>query len=79
MWLPDVIWRLDQRWKALREEVPWVKKRPSEYLVDHVRLSTQPFMESPRKGDVEAMFHLLDGERMLLYASGNLRQSLERG
>ena len=39
-WLPALMWRLDAEWKALRSEVPWVQRRPSEYLRDHVRLTT---------------------------------------
>jgi predicted TIM-barrel fold metal-dependent hydrolase len=67
-WIPDIIWRLDAHWRALREEVPWVRRLPSEYLADHVRFCTQPFIEAPRD-HVRAMFELVDGERVLMFAS----------
>ena len=28
-WLPTLLWRLDADWKALRSEVPWVKRPPT--------------------------------------------------
>jgi len=66
-WLPGLMWRLDAEWKALRTEVPWMKRRPSEYLRDHVRLTTQP-VEQP------------DNDRYLLQhlEHGFVRSAVER-
>jgi predicted TIM-barrel fold metal-dependent hydrolase len=68
-WLPDVIWRLDASWKALREEVPWVTRLPSEYVRESVRFTTQPFLEAPRAEDVSAICDIVEGERTLMFSS----------
>jgi uncharacterized protein len=39
------LWRLDTNWKACRSEIPWCRRRPSEYVWEHVRFSTQPLEE----------------------------------
>lgn len=68
-WLPDVMWRLDKDWEALRDEVPWVKRRPSDYILDHVRLTTQPFIEPRDPEHARAMLELVHAERTLVFSS----------
>jgi predicted TIM-barrel fold metal-dependent hydrolase len=41
-WLPGILWRLDTNWRALRADTPWLKRRPSEVVREHMRFSTQP-------------------------------------
>ena len=53
-WAPSLAWRLDKHFDRLRSELPHLKKKPSEYLREHVWWSTQP-MEEPDQKD-----HLLD-------------------
>ena len=37
--------RLDYHWSTLRDEVPDLRRRPSEYIADHVWVATQPIDE----------------------------------
>lgn len=68
-WLPDVLWRLDASWRALRDEVPWVKRLPSEYVQTHVRFTSQPFVEPSQPHQVAAICDLVNAETTLLYSS----------
>ncbi|MCM3569026.1 amidohydrolase family protein [Neobacillus mesonae] len=68
-WLPSLMWRLDKNWKALRSEMPWVKKLPSEYIRSNVRLGTQPIEESFHPKDIVQLIQMVKAEDMLLFAS----------
>lgn len=68
-WMPSILWRLDANWKALRKETPWVKRLPSEYARDHIRLSTQPLEEAANKQHLWDVLAAMDGENMLMFAS----------
>jgi len=45
-WLPALGWRLDKHWKRLKDEVPHLKKAPSEYIREHFWVTTQPMEET---------------------------------
>jgi predicted TIM-barrel fold metal-dependent hydrolase len=68
-WLPALLWRLDAEWKALRSEVPWVTKRPSDYLRDHVRITSQPLERPDNDKHLLAMLEMMDAEHLLMFSS----------
>ena len=57
-WLPGMLWRLDTNWRALRSEVPWLERKPSEVAREHVRFSTQPLEHTD--GHDETLFEMLE-------------------
>ena len=67
-WIPSATWRMDQHFEKFRDEVPHLKRRPSEYIRDHVWWTTQP-MEDPERRD--HLFELIEwiGWDKLLFAT----------
>src|SRR5215213_2453152 len=49
-WAPSLGWRLDKNFERLHSEVPYLKRKPSEYIRDHIWWTTQP-MEDPERRD----------------------------
>lgn len=68
-WLPDLMWRLDKDWRALRDELPWLKRRPSEYVLEHVRFTTQPVPEPDRPEHLRSICDIISADRTLLFSS----------
>ncbi len=68
-WVAPLLWRLNAEWKALRTEVPWVTKPPSEYMRDHVRVSSQPLERPESDKQLLAIFEMMDAEHVLMFAS----------
>ena len=68
-WLPSLMWRFDKEWKGLRREVPWVRRLPSEYIREHVRLTLQPFDAPPGSAHLLQLVDRIGSEDMLLFAT----------
>jgi uncharacterized protein len=68
-WLPALLWRLDADYKALRKETPWLKRLPSEYAREHIRLTTQPFEQPQDKQHLHVVLEAMHGREVLLFAS----------
>jgi uncharacterized protein len=68
-WLPSLMWRLDKEWKGLRREVPWVRRLPSEYIREHVRLTIQPLDAPPDPRYLEQCIAQLGSDELLLFST----------
>jgi predicted TIM-barrel fold metal-dependent hydrolase len=68
-WLPHLMWRMDKNYKALRDTTPWLRRLPSEYIVDHVRLTTQPIEEPAEAGRLAQVLAMMSAERTVMFSS----------
>jgi predicted TIM-barrel fold metal-dependent hydrolase len=68
-WVPGVMWKMDQSWKSLRREVPWLTRKPSEYVREHVKFGTQPFEEPEHRRHIEQLIDMMGSDEMLMFST----------
>lgn len=68
-WLPSLMWRTDKEWKGLRHNTPWVKRPPSEYMREHIRLTVQPVDAPPDAAYLLQILEQIESDEMLLFAT----------
>lgn len=67
-WAVPLMWRMDQTWRAMRKETPWVQKPPSEYIRDRIRFTTQPLEGTEHRDLFRDMVAAL-GPEVLLFST----------
>jgi predicted TIM-barrel fold metal-dependent hydrolase len=67
-WLLYFKHRLNQLYKSLRAETPWLKRSPEEYLHKHIRFTTQP-VEEIEIDELEIVFKSFDADKLLVFSS----------
>ena len=60
---------MDKNVRGLRDEVPWIRRLPSEYIVDHVRFTTQPLPEPKRRHHLHVLCEIAQADRSLMFSS----------
>ena len=68
-WAPYVMGRLDRLYPALKAETPYLKRRPSEYILDNCYFSTQPIEEPDDHEHLLQLLAMLRAERTVVFAS----------
>ena len=68
-WIPPLLWRLDKNWKSLRQTTPWLERPPSEYVFEHIFLTTQPLEEPDRKEHLGQILAMFPADKMLMFSS----------
>jgi uncharacterized protein len=68
-WAPSLLWRLDRRWRELRSEVPWLRRRPSEYVRERVRFTTQPMEEPDDPRHLLQVIDMFGSDEVLMFSS----------
>ncbi len=68
-WLPAVMWRIDKEWRGLRNNTPWVKRPPSEYMRKHIRFTLQPIDAPPTPNQLLQIIGQLESDEMLMFST----------
>jgi predicted TIM-barrel fold metal-dependent hydrolase len=68
-WLPHLMWRMDKNFKALRDTAPWLKKLPSEYIRNHIYVTTQPIEESDNPEHLNQIFDMIGADHAIMFSS----------
>jgi hypothetical protein len=68
-WIPGVLWRFDMDYNGLRRETPWLRRHPSEYFYEHVRVTTQPLELAPKREKLMELLKLIDADTFLCFSS----------
>src|SRR5579884_2970072 len=68
-WLPAHMWRFDKEWRNLRRLVPWVRRPPSDYIREHVRIAVQPLDAPPDVRPLLEVYGQLESDEILVYGS----------
>lgn len=69
VWMPAWMWRMDKEWKGLRRNTPWVKRRPSDYVREHMRMTLQPLDAPLDPEHLLQMIGQLDSDEMLMFST----------
>jgi len=64
-WVPAITWRMDKHWQRFRDEVPHVKRPPSEYVREHFWFTTQPIEEPDNARHLRAVIEWIGIDRLL--------------
>jgi predicted TIM-barrel fold metal-dependent hydrolase len=67
--LGPLMWRLDEHWRALRYEHPWVAHVPTEYLMPHVRFWTHRLEGPTDEARVAGVMEVTEAADLEIYAS----------
>jgi uncharacterized protein len=68
-WMPSLMWRMDKEWKGLRHNTPWVKRPPSDYMREHIRLTVQPTDAPPAVAQLAEIIEQMESDELLMFAT----------
>jgi predicted TIM-barrel fold metal-dependent hydrolase len=67
-WILPLMWRLDAIYEARKNWLD-IKRKPSEYIKDHIKFTTQPLDYPEDKTELTRAFEWMECEKILLFSS----------
>ncbi|HLH69680.1 MAG TPA: amidohydrolase family protein [Candidatus Dormibacteraeota bacterium] len=68
-WILPLLWRMDKIYQARKGDLPHLKRKPSEYVYDHIRFTTQPLDYPDDMSELTRALEWMDAGRLLLFSS----------
>ena len=68
-WALPLMWRMDAYWEARRHDVPWVKRRPSEYVREHIRFTSQPLEDPEDSRDLVGFLESSRADELVMFST----------
>jgi uncharacterized protein len=68
-WVGPAMWKMDRSWRSFRAQVPWLTRPPTEYVLDHVRFTTQPMDDPQPREYLRIAAEMMHAERTLLLST----------
>ena len=67
-WILPLMWRMDAIYEARKSWVE-IKRKPSEYVKDHIKFTTQPLDYPEDKSELSRAFEWMECEKILMFSS----------
>lgn len=67
-WLPWMMWRLDDHYLQNSQDVPILRRMPSEYIREHFYITSQPLGHTENSEHLASIIEMAGGEETLLFA-----------
>lgn len=68
-WLPWLMGRMDKNYNRRKHALPWLARKPSEYLLDNFSFTSQPLEDTAGTSNLRAIFEMFDAKHTLMYAT----------
>ena len=68
-WILPLMWRMDAIYEARRHDLPEVRRKPSEYVYDHLWFTTQPLDFPDDRRELGLVMEWMEADRLLLFST----------
>ena len=63
------MWRMDAIYEAQKRDLPHLKRKPSEYVYDHIWFTSQPLDYPEDRSELTRVLEWMEADRILLFSS----------
>ncbi len=68
-WILPLMWRMDAIYEARKQDLPDIKRKPSDYVKDQIRFSTQPLDFPEDRNELRKALEWMEADRILMFST----------